>query len=136
MDVDAANGRIHIRRAIMRPRTFFLAAIVSIVALGTPRLTQAQNAWGYGAHSDNPNGPTVSPYLNLLNTNSQGFNSYQTLVKPIVDQQAALQRQGSALQQLQQKVNSPGSSAGSGRATGHQTYFMNYGHFYPNTRRR
>jgi hypothetical protein len=121
----------------MKPQTYFFAVIVAVVACATPRLAQAQNAWGYGSHSDNPNGPTVSPYMNLLNTNSQGFSSYQTLVKPIVDQQAALQRQGSALQQLQQKVNSPGSSAGSGRGgTGHQTYFMNYGHYYPNTRRR
>jgi hypothetical protein len=105
----------------MKPRTVLLAAS-AVIALVLPRVAMAQ--YPVGGHSDNPNGPTVSPYLNLLNINSQGFSSYQTMVKPIVDQQNALQRQGSAIQRLQNQAG------GGGRATGHATYFMNYSHFY------
>ena len=104
----------------MRPRIVLLAA-AAVVALVVPQVAMAQYV---GGHSDNPNGPTVSPYLNLLQTNSQEFSSYQTMVKPIVDQQNALQRQGSAIQRLQSQAS------GGGRATGHATYFMNYSHFY------
>jgi len=106
----------------MRSRIVLLAA-AAVVALVMPQVAMAQY-YGAGGHSDNPNGPTVSPYLNLLQINSQGFNSYQTMVKPIVDQQNALQRQGSAIQRLQNQAS------GGGRATGHATYFMNYSHFY------
>lgn len=119
----------------MRPRIVWLAAAVALFALAMPRLAMAQYGGFAGGHSDNPNGPTVSPYLNLLQTNSQGFNSYQTLVKPILDQNSALQRQGGAIQQLQQQQAT--SSAGGGRrATGHATYFMNYSHFYAVPTRR
>ena len=33
------------------------------------------------------NGPTVSPYLNLLKPNPSGLPNYQTLVQPFIDQQ-------------------------------------------------
>jgi hypothetical protein len=112
----------------MRPQGVLLAAAACIVALAMPRLVIAQGIPFPGGHSDNPNGPTVSPYLNLLQNNSQGFNSYQTMVKPIIDQNSALQRQGGAIQQLQQQVNNP--AGGGRRGTGHATYFMNYSHFY------
>jgi hypothetical protein len=121
----------------MRPRIILLAAAFAFGMFAMPRLAMAQNMSGFPTgHSDNPNGPTVSPYLNLLQTNSQGFNSYQTMVKPIVDQQNALQRQGSALQNLQQQVNQQSSNRNVRGSTGHTSYFMNYGHFYPARTRR
>ncbi len=122
----------------MKPRNVLLAVAIACAALVAPRaaLAQAGSSMYFGGHSDNPNGPTVSPYLNLLQSNSQGLNTnYQTLIKPMQDQQNALQRQGSAVQQLQQQVNSPRSSGSSGRVTGHQTFFMNFGHYYPGRRR-
>jgi hypothetical protein len=77
------------------------------------------------------NGPTVSPYLNLFQINSQGLIPYQSLVRPQIEQQDALNRQAGAIQQLQQQVNTPsGGGGGGGRQTGHTTYFMNYSHFY------
>src|SRR5262245_8030473 len=81
-------------------------------------------------HSDNPNGPTVSPYLNLLQTNSQGLSNYQSLVKPMIDQQNTLQRQGNSIQRLQQQVGSAGSAPGATRGTGHATRFGNLSHYY------
>jgi hypothetical protein len=110
-----------------------------VIAFAAPRLAFAQQPgyMGIGGHSDNPNGPTVSPYMNLLQGNNQlnGVPNYQSLVKPLVDQQNAIQRQGNSLQRLQQQVNS-GSGAGSGNTggrsgTGHITHFMNTSHFFP-----
>lgn len=123
----------------MKPRNVLMAIAITCAALAVPRAAIAQlgtNMGGVGGHSDNPNGPTVSPYLNLLQSNSQGLNTnYQTLIRPMQDQQNAIQRQGTAVQQLQQQMNSPRSSASGARMTGHQTFFMNFGHYYP-TRRR
>lgn len=85
----------------------------------------------FSGHADNPVGPTVSPYLNLLQTNNQGIIPYQTLVRPQIDARNAFQRQGAAISQLQQQVfTSPGGGSGP-RATGHPTVFMNFSHFYP-----
>jgi hypothetical protein len=112
---------------------------VAIYASVTATSTHAQSFGGgfYQGRSDNPNGPTVSPYLNLLQNNNQlnGQPTYQSLVKPLVDQQAAIQRQGNSLQQLQQQVRTQSSGAPSQRATGHTTFFMNYSHYYPNATR-
>lgn len=90
---------------------------------------QAQNF--YKGSSDNPNGPTVSPYLNLLQNNSVGVTNYQSLVKPLVEQNSAINRQGNSINRLQQQVNAPMGAGTAGRGTGHTTFFMNYGHFYP-----
>jgi hypothetical protein len=93
----------------------------------------------YMGRNDNPNGPTVSPYLNLLQNNSV-FNqapAYNTLVKPIVDQQNALNRQAGSINRLSQQVNSGGGGgggAGMRGATGHTSFFMNYSHYYPRGR--
>ena len=52
----------------MKPRILFVAAAVLVIFLAEPRLASAQQTgyMGIGGHSDNPNGPTVSPYMNLL----------------------------------------------------------------------
>ncbi len=122
---------------ILRAVLFLVATVVFLSAAGS---ASAQNIGGlYTGRSDNPNGPTVSPYLNLLQNNNQlnGIPNYQSLVRPLLDQQSAIQRQGSSLQRLQQQVNTQGAAGGGGqRATGHQTYFMHYSHFYPAPRSR
>ena len=101
-----------------------------------PGVSMAQ---GYGlggfasGHSDNPNGPTVSPYLNLLQGNA-GLPNYQTLVKPLVDSQAAINQQASSIRRLQNRVGGVESAlngANSLRTTGHPTFFMNHSHFFP-----
>ena len=80
-----------------------LFAVAAFVLLAAPGSAFAQYNGGlYTGRSDNPNGPTVSPYLNLLNNNNQlnGLPTYQSLVRPLLDQQSAIQRQGSSLQRL------------------------------------
>lgn len=120
----------------MSSRRILLIAFALVVSLASARAASAQFGGNYfRGHSDNPNGPTVSPYLNLLNNNNQlnGVPNYQSLVRPLVEQQDALRRQGNSLQRLQNQVNSSytGSSGGGIRGTGHQSHFMNFSHFYP-----
>ena len=103
--------------------------LVALVVLLGAEVAQAQ----YTGRADSPYGPTTSPYLNLLQNNNQ-FNpvsTYNTLVKPIVDQNNAINRQGASLNRLQGQVNSglPTGTTGRG-STGHASYFMNYSHFY------
>jgi hypothetical protein len=107
------------------------AIIAAALLLTAPGRALAQAA-GYrsGGSSGNLNGPTVSPYLNLLQTNNQGFVPYQSLVQPQIEQANALNRQAGAIQQLQQQVNASGTVGSGGRGTGHATFFMNYSHFY------
>ncbi|MFO0899089.1 MAG: hypothetical protein U0836_16815 [Pirellulales bacterium] len=82
------------------------------------------------------NRPTVSPYLNLLNPGA-AFNSvpnYFTLVKPQLEQRAALNQQQSEISRLNRQVSSAprrGQRQQSQvRSTGHATQFMFYGPYY------
>ncbi len=111
----------------MRPRTLLLIGMLAVVALAVPRSAVAQ---AYSGRSDNPNGPTVSPYLNLLQNNPLSpVTNYQSLVKPLINQGNAIQRQGNSLSRLQQQMYS--GAAGGGMGTGHRSFFMNYSHYYP-----
>jgi hypothetical protein len=104
-----------------------VALVFGVVLVASSRSAHAQ----YRGTTDNPVGPTVSPYLNLLSTNQFGITNYQSLVRPLVQQGNAINRQGSELNRLQQQVTSQGAAGGSGgSATGHVTFFMNYSHFY------
>jgi hypothetical protein len=120
-----------------------LCSAAAAIVLAAQRPAEAQYMSGmYQGRSDNPNGPTVSPYLNLLQNNNQ-LNSqptYQSLVKPLLDQQSAIQRQGNALQSLQQQTLGQQQTGGGQRAagrgqTGHMSYFMNMSHFYAPAKR-
>jgi hypothetical protein len=82
------------------------------------------------------NRPTVSPYLNLLNPSAAANSvpNYFTLVKPQLEQRAALSRQASELQRLNRQVSAgPRRSQrqqSQVRSTGHATQFMYYGPYY------
>ena len=62
-------------------------------------------------------------------------------VKPLIDQQSAIQRQGNSLQQLQQQYtfgmgNGPAGPEENNRVlstTGHAVRFFNYGSYFPLT---
>jgi hypothetical protein len=97
--------------------------------LVAPQTAMAQGRYSLGT-SDNPVGPTVSPYLNLIGSDQFGVTNYQSLVRPLVNQGNAIQRQGSALNNLQQQFNTQSYGGRSGNATGHATFFMNYSHYY------
>ncbi len=51
--------------------------------------------------------PTISPYLNL-GVNSNGLSNYQTLVRPMMEEREALDRQNANLQLLRQQMQSNG----------------------------
>ena len=117
------------------PFKFLVVLLAALVVSAVAHPASAQSM-SYRGSSDNPNGPTVSPYLNLLQNNSvgnavTGAPVYQSLVQPLVNQGNAIGRQAGALSQLQQQVYT-GSTAGS--ATGHASFFMNYSHYYPGFR--
>lgn len=117
----------------MKPSMSIPAAATVLVALALAGSASAQVGNFYNGHSDNPNGPTVSPYLNLLQNNAilGGPTSYQSLVKPLIEQRNAIQRQGNSLQQLQgQMSNAPYNGPSARTGTGHTTRFLNYSHFY------
>lgn len=117
-------------------RTFILSVSAIVVMCAAASSAQAQYGGGiYQGRGDNPIGPTVSPYLNLLQSGNFGVTNYQSLVRPLIDQGTAINRQGNSLNRIQQQINSGGGggyrgSSGS-RGTGHATFFMNYSHFYP-----
>jgi len=80
------------------------------------------------------NRPTVSPYLNLAVRNQFGISNYQTLVRPMLEQQAqaASQRQPSI---KNPPLNRSVEPSATGRPTGLRTAarsdrYMNYSHFY------
>lgn len=79
-----------------------------------------------------PTAPRLSPYLNLLNQNTPGVSNYFTLVKPQLDAQRQFRSQQQQISQLQRSRNTGISPRGSNdiRATGHDTTYMNYSHYY------
>ncbi len=111
------------------PRMLLLAITGTLLS----SLMAASASAQYGS-SDNPVGPTVSPYLNLLSSDQFGATNYQSLVRPLINQGNAINRQGNSLNRLQQQVNTGGFGRGGSRGTGHSTFFMNYSHFYPQPR--
>ena len=116
----------------MTPKLWGLALALAAIYLLAPQTAMAQYTGGrYMGRSDNPVGPTVIPYLNLVGSGSFGITNYQSLVKPLIDQGRAIDRQGGSIRGLQQQAF---GRSGSRRGTGHSSYFMNYSHFYPSAR--
>lgn len=81
--------------------------------------------------------PPVSPYVNL-GVNANGLSNYQTLVRPLVEEREAIERQGAALDRLNQRMRGAGATGdwrdleeaaqGARRQTG--VRFMHYSHYY------
>jgi hypothetical protein len=83
--------------------------------------------------------PTVSPYLNLLLPGALPGTSYQTLVRPALEQQRINREQEMQMNRMQQQFNSALQSSTSRpqrepgiRPTGHQAAFFYFSRFYPN----
>ena len=81
--------------------------------------------------------PTVSPYLNLLGPNQAVVTSYQTLVRPMIDERDAMARQSANIQQIQQQRRSQatGKQPPQNERTMQAARFLNYSHYYGETRR-
>ena len=77
------------------------------------------------------NRPTVSPYLNLLNNPNAGVTSYQTLVRPMIDERDAIARQAVSVGQLQQQQRRQSSGKRSPLDDRVQAArFLNFSHYY------
>jgi hypothetical protein len=94
---------------------------------GMPRTAWAQVGGYYMGRADNPVGPTVSPYLNLVGSQLGGVTNYQSLVKPLINQDRAIRYQGNSINALQRQAAQRGGGA---TTTGHASFFMNYLHYY------
>lgn len=84
------------------------------------------------------NRPTVSPYLNLLRTDTGAiFPNYHTLVRPRLEERRALAEQSARIQNMSRRLNQVQREVERGRGpngeliTGHPTRFGNYSHFFP-----
>lgn len=121
----------------MATKTWLFGLALGALYTLAPQSAMAQVR--YMGRADNPVGPTVSPYLNLITSGQFGVTNYQSLVRPLIDQGSAIDRQGSQLRGVQQQL-SQGAGAGAGAAgvrgpsTGRGSYFMYYSHFYPSAR--
>jgi hypothetical protein len=91
--------------------------------------------------------PTVSPYLNLFREERDGSSdfNYQTLVRPLLQQQQINQQVERQTMEMARRMQSLAAQSDfnpqgseSQYPTGHQSVFMYYGHYYPaaNVRRR
>jgi hypothetical protein len=116
--------------------TTFFAAIIVLTFFGSAATTsQAQQPFSNIYQS-----PTVSPYLNLTNNRGQGQTNYQTLVRPLIEQQQqniTQQQQIQHLSQQQQALAAGGLTRPARgistniRGTGHVAGFMVHGNYYP-----
>jgi hypothetical protein len=100
-----------------------LAAIV-VAGFAMPSRAAAQNS------------PTVSPYLNLLNSDQFGnpggiAGTYQNLVKPFIEQREAATANRNSINRLRAQIQSPGIPRSGGTTGGsYLTRFQNYSHYY------
>ena len=122
-------------------RTARMLALACTITAAT--LAGEARAQGSSSYLNTYSRPTVSPYLNLLNTNQFGISSYQTLVRPQLEEREAIQRNASTIQGLQQQFQQAQSQGqgipnygggrgryGGGGTTGHPTQTMFYSHYY------
>lgn len=83
--------------------------------------------------------PTISPYLQLLNTGNPNVNNYSLYVRPQIDAQNTSRFQQDQIRGLQatqqQLLRAPQGISSQGsreiRTTGHDTTYMFQSHFYP-----
>lgn len=75
--------------------------------------------------------PTVSPYMNLYRPGAQGLPTYQTLVRPQVQQQGVNQVQQTEITQLRSQLASQRAQQQQPLpTTGHVSYFRHYSHYF------
>jgi hypothetical protein len=142
---ESAASRLGSSTAISRPiaaggPSRALARTVGLALCLGFALTTAASAQVMGPTLPILDRPAVSPYLNMVDNgfNFSGVSNYQTLVRPLIEQQESAGLQGQAIRQLQRQVtnaSSPYAARGARgvRSTGHSTRFMNYSHYYAPT---
>ena len=93
-------------RSIMRSSTVAMAATLGFLVCSAE--VSAQTVGGYGAR--NPwqttlSNPTVSPYLSLLQRQSEGLPLYYTQVRPQIEQMDFNRNQQTAVNRVQSQLN-------------------------------
>lgn len=125
------------RRYFAAAGAFLLLGLFALPAEAQQRFSSGYTRPSTNARQNALSSPTVSPYLNLLRGSGGGIASpgaYQSLVRPMINQQNAIRQQEGQIRSLQQQQQMGRSStvgAAEGlRGTGHQTFFMNFSHFF------
>lgn len=115
-----------------------LVSILLLVPFAVPTRAHAQGRVSINPRLNTIRRPTVSPYLELLNNQQFGLPSYQTRVRPRLEQRQVNRQQQAQIQRLRSDVARQGTALRAGtdtlRVTGHQSFFMNYSHFFPSLR--
>ncbi len=117
----------------MMIKLIIAAGITSALVFG---LCSTSSAAGARPFDDTSRRPSVSPYLNLLNNQNPNVTNYQSLVRPMVNQNRFNAQQRSAINNLQSAPSSSPQGAENIRSTGHQSAFGNYSHYYPGLKRQ
>jgi len=123
-------------------KTRLILLVVGILGFGGSSALAQLDPGGQLYYDSIYNRPTVSPYLNLLNPGAAANSvpNYFTLVKPQLEQRAALTQQRADISRLNRQVSAgPRRSQRQQsqiRSTGHATQFMYYGPYYRQMQRR
>lgn len=126
------------RRIFVRQPNSLLLAGMACVAVGLA----AESASAQVSRSSRGNAaqsrilrPTVSPYLNLYRNDLEGLPTYQTLVRPQIQQQRVNQVQQTEIYQLRsQLATERAQQAQPLPQTGHASYYRYYSHYYSRKR--
>jgi hypothetical protein len=114
---------------VLRP-TCLLVVTLAVVGGAGSAAAQGRGDRGSAARARIQR-PTVSPYMNLYRQDAQGLPTYQTLVRPQVQQQGVNQLQQTEITQLRSQLASQRAQQQQPLpTTGHVTYFRNYGHYF------
>ncbi len=103
---------------------FSLAAVLTTVFSGNSALAQTIGG-------QNPSGPPVSPYLNLMRLGATPGINYYDLVRPQLQIQSAISNLQQNQASLIQGLAMGGNGADTLVTTGHAATFGNYSHYFP-----
>jgi hypothetical protein len=117
-------------------RSFAIAGLLLVCPSAMPVFAQGIGGMGGNMYYSRP---TVSPYLNLGQRNAYGISTYQTLVRPMLEQQAYAERQAAIAprhvtqpRMIPTTGRRPNSASGddTARTVARPGRYMNYSHFY------
>lgn len=113
-----------------------LLAVLSAVALLAAAGEAAAQGYGRSSAAGRIQRPTVSPYMNLFRQGNNGLPNYQTLVRPELQQQRVNTYQQGEIGQLRSQIASEqrANQVAPLPATGHESHFRFYSHFYSKKR--
>ena len=110
-----------------------------LTAVSSAQVARPFDSPSRGRYAPAESRPTVSPYVNL--TTGGGLSNYQTLVRPLIEEREELNRQWTALDELNRHVRGTpmtGSSGpnrpGMGARGPSAVRYMHYSHYFGTNR--